>query len=103
MLIGLLPGWMATRSHALESLRVGSRGGTEARGGRTVTRALLVVEIALACALLAGATTLVRSFVRMERADRGLRTEGVTGAFILLPASAFPDPTARAAIARTIE
>lgn len=103
MLVGLVPGWMATRSHALDSLRAGSRGGTDTRGGRAAMRALLVVEIAMACALLAGATSLVRSFVRMAHADRGLETAGVTTAFISLPASAFPTPAARAAIARTIE
>ncbi len=103
MLIGLVPGWMATRSHALDSLRAGGRAGTETRSGRTMTRALLVVEIALACALLTGATTLVRSFVTMARADRGLRTDGVTTAVIALPRSAFPDPAARAAVAKTIE
>ena len=66
----------------LQSLRVSERGGTETRGAQAVTRGLLVAEIALACTLLVGATLLVRSFVNLPAADRGLDANGVIIAWI---------------------
>jgi putative ABC transport system permease protein len=100
---GLLPAWIGTRVNAGESLRVIERGGTESRGARTITRGLLVVEIALACTLLVGATLLVRSFVNLASAERGLDANGVVSATMSLPRPAFPDQAARAAVARALE
>lgn len=100
---GLLPAWLGTRPDAASALGRAERTGTETRGARTLTRALLVTELALACTLLVGATLLVRSVVNMARADRGLRTDGVLTSWIALPAKAFPDAAARRAITAALE
>jgi len=100
---GLVPAWIGTRLAPDASLRVTERGGTETRGARAATRALLVGEIALACTLLVVATLLVRSFINLSSADRGLDANGKLVAMIWLPKPAFPDPAARAAGARRIE
>lgn len=102
LLAGFLPAWLGTRIDA-GSLRVTDRGGTETRGARAATRALLVGEIALACTLLLGATLLVRSFVNLTRAGRGLDASGVLTATVSLPRADFPDPASRAAVARSLE
>jgi putative ABC transport system permease protein len=99
---GLVPAWLGTRVDAGDSLRVGDRSGTEGRGARALTRGLLVVEVALACTLLVGATLLTRSFVNLARADRGLDTSGVTTLWLALPSTA-SDMTARESLARTVE
>jgi predicted permease len=75
---GLMPAWLGTRVEAGDSLRVADHSGTEARGPRAFTRVLLVIEVALACTLLVGATLLTRSFVNLATADRGIDTAGVT-------------------------
>jgi predicted permease len=103
MVAGVLPAWIGTRPDAASSLGRAERTSTETRGARTLTRALLVTELALACTLLVGATLLVRSVVNLARADRGMRTEGVLTSWIGLPAKAYPDAPARRAIAATIE
>jgi putative ABC transport system permease protein len=100
---GLLPAWIGTRLDAEKSLRVTEQGGTETRGARTITRALLIGEVALACTLLVGATLLVRSFGNLSSVERGLDTEGVIIATMSIPSAAFPDSTSRAGVARTIE
>ena len=63
----------------------------------------LIGEIALACTLLVGATLLVRSFINLAQAERGLDAGGVLTAWMSLPRSAFPDPASRGAAARSLE
>ena len=100
---GLLPAWLGTRVDVDVSLRVTDRGGTETRPARMMTRVLLVGEIAFACALLVGATLLVRSFVNLANADRGLETRGVVMAWLGMSGPELSDPAARAAAARAVE
>jgi predicted permease len=100
---GLLPAWVGTRLSLSEALRSVEHGGTESRASRAITRGLIVTEIALACTLLVGASILVRSFVNIVTADRGLDTSGVVTAWITLPASDFPDPAARSSMRMAVE
>jgi predicted permease len=97
---GILPAWIGTRVEAISSMGVFDRGGTETRAARALTRSLLIGEIALACTLLVGATLLVRSFVNLVRADRGLNTENVLTATVSLPGQ---DRASRGAAARVLE
>ena len=99
---GVLPAWVGTTTNAANSLRVVERGGTETRAARSVTQALLVGEIALACALLVGATLLVRSFVNLAHVDRGLNSRGVVTAWITFSKS-LDDSAARTATATVLE
>lgn len=103
MVAGVLPAWIGTRPDAASSLGRAERTSTETRCARTLTRALLVTELALACTLLVGATLLVRSVVNMARADRGLRTDGVLTSWIVLPRAVFPDIPSRRVVTATLE
>jgi putative ABC transport system permease protein len=100
---GLVPAWIGTGGDVERSLRAATRSGTDSSGGKAITRGLLVGEIALACMLLVGAALLVRSFVNLSNADRGLDTEGVLAATITLPRNQLPDAASRTAAARTID
>jgi putative ABC transport system permease protein len=99
---GIAPAWLATRVDASESLRT-SRGGTDVRGHRRLARGLLVAEVALAAALLAGAGQLVRTFVNLTRADRGLDAQGVITAWISLPEFAFKERASRQAFSSALD
>lgn len=100
---GLLPAWIGTSMDPVQSLRVSERGGTETRAARAVTRGLLVAEIALACTLLVGATLLVRSFVKLARAERGLDASGVITAWIELPRGVAGNQPARIVAIQSLE
>jgi predicted permease len=102
LVAGLLPAWIGTRLDPDRSLRVAERGGTETRGARAATHALLVGEIALACTLLVCATLLVRSFINLANAERGLDTKGVLVATIEFSTPGLRDQRSRQA-ARSIE
>jgi putative ABC transport system permease protein len=92
---GLLPAWIGTRVHpagAGAEVSAVSRNATESRVARAFTRGLLVVEVALTCALLVGTSLLVTSFVRLANVDRGLDTRGVMTAWVRLTAPASEAP-----------
>jgi predicted permease len=78
LMAGLVPAWLGTRGEIASTARATAQAGGETRSSRLATRGLLVGEIALACALLVGAALLIRSFVNLVRADRGIRLDGVT-------------------------
>jgi predicted permease len=101
MIAGLAPAWLATRPVAALSATA-ARGASESRGQRRFTRALLVAEVALAMTLLVGSGVLLRSFVNLVHADRGLDTRGVISGWVNLPAFAF-DRAARYAFADALD
>jgi predicted permease len=100
---GLFPAWIGTRVHVGRSLTISSRSGTETCGARLAAKGFLIGQIALASMLLIGATLLVRSFLNLASAPRGLDVEGITVARINFPAAAFVDAESRASAVRTLE
>ena len=101
LLAGLLPAWLLSMASPAEALR---EGGPRSRGGRGTSRlrhGLVVAEIALAVVLLSGGGLLIRSFARVQGADRGFDSGNV----LLLqidPTNRFGDSAAyyRAALER---
>ena len=103
---GLLPAIIGTRVETRGSLYVTERVGTETSRIRLATRVLLIAQVALSCTLLLGATLLVRSFVNLAHADRGLDASDITVATVeMAPTSspAFATQAARATVARALE
>jgi putative ABC transport system permease protein len=100
---GVVPAWMATRVDALESLRLAGRAGTEVPTRRRLAKGLLIAEVALATTLLAGAGLLVRTFVNLTNADRGLNSEGVITGWVSLPSFSFKDRASRLTFAGELE
>jgi predicted permease len=106
LLAGLAPAWLGTSVSAVESVRsagAGTRGGTAPRAQRLLTRGLLAGEIALAVTLLFGATLLVRSFVNLVGAERGLDSDRVVAVRTWLPRHTFEGSAARRAFASALE
>jgi predicted permease len=95
LLSGLWPAWLGTRANAAD-LALNARQQTDSSVARITTRGLIVVEIALACALLVGSGMLLRSFAALAHADRGLDVRGVVRASVAMPPAAFGDERARA-------
>ena len=76
-------------------LREEGRDGTSGRGVRTMRRALVVVQVALAFMLLVGAGLLFASFKRVLAIDPGFKPEGVLTASVNLPPVRYPQATER--------
>jgi predicted permease len=75
LLAGVLPAWIGTRGTPAQAVL--TRTSTDSRGARLLSHAFLVTEVALACALLVGATLLVRSFVNLSSLDPGFNPRGI--------------------------
>ncbi|MEO6223911.1 MAG: ABC transporter permease, partial [Vicinamibacterales bacterium] len=103
LLAGLPAAWLGTRGDVIETVRLASRAGTDTPGSRRVTQALLVVEVAMAVALLASAGLQVRSFVNLTSADRGLDADRVLIAKMTLPPAQFADRASQAVTASLVQ
>lgn len=89
VVFGLLPSW-AVDSDVAGTLREGGRKSTAGRSRLTFRRALVVVEVAAAVALIAGAGVLARSFGQLLSVDPGLRVEGVALVDLELNPASYP-------------
>jgi putative ABC transport system permease protein len=92
ILFGLAPALEAARREIHESLKEGVRGSSSG-GGRGRLRALLVVlEMATALVLIAGAGLLVESFAHLLHVNLGFSPQGVITFPLTLPASRYAQP-----------
>jgi predicted permease len=77
LLFGVLPAVHASRVDLNGSLRQGGRGPAAGGSGARFRGGLVVAEVALAVALVAGAALLVRSFIALGRAELGYSADRV--------------------------
>jgi predicted permease len=88
-----------------EMLKSSARSTTSSVAARRFRSTLVVAEVALSVVLLAGAGLLIRSIVAMQRADVGLRPEGLASIYLRFPENDYArsqprDDAAAAIIAR---
>lgn len=95
VLCGLLPGLQVAGRDLIETL---GGAGHRASGGRGVQRiqgVLIAGELALALALLSGATAVLRTVAELLQADLGFRPAGVLTARLSLSGEAYQDDPSR--------
>jgi putative ABC transport system permease protein len=98
---GLAPAFQASRMALHETLKQTGRSSSEGRQRRRLRSALVVVEVAMALILLAGAGLLMRSFSRLLQVNPGFNPQGALITTIYLPRSRFSAPAQHAAYAET--
>jgi predicted permease len=104
VLIGLVPVAQLSRINLSTALREETRSGTGGKGARTVRRALVVAQVALACVLLIGSGLLLVSFRQLLAVDPGFKTAGVLTVSTAAPIAKYPKPDdARRFMNRTLE
>jgi predicted permease len=86
---GLLPALRLAAGDPRQVLAGGGRGTT--RHSRLL-RTLVVVEIALCCALLTASGLTLESLTQLDGVDQGMATEGVVAAGLSLPRATWNDP-----------
>jgi predicted permease len=101
---GLVPAIQATRGIELGSgLREGTAGAIGVRGAQRTRSVFVVVEMALALVLLAGAGLLMRSFTSLLRVDSGFDPRGVLTFTLSLPDAKYDATKARQFVADLME
>ncbi|MBV8904571.1 MAG: ABC transporter permease, partial [Acidobacteriia bacterium] len=96
VLFGLVPALKASRVDLMEALRVSAQSASLSRAARTFRRALVVAEVALSLALLAGAGLLVESLAKLASVPLGFRTDHLAVIPVNLPHWAYPTASQRA-------
>ena len=96
LLFGSIPAIQVTRGALLGALKDGGRTVAGRRSLR-MRSGLVVTELALAVALLAGAGLLINSFLRVQRVDPGFQTEQALTFRVALPDATYQERTRRIA------
>jgi predicted permease len=97
LVFGLVPAIAITRGNTNALLKEDTARGSSGRGSGLTRATLVVAETALALVLLVGAGLLVKSFARLQEVNPGFSADNVLTAQLALPATRYPNPTARAA------
>lgn len=85
ILFGLAPALRLSKLDVNTALKDGGRGSSGGGRGKYLSGLLVVVEMALAVVLLAGAGLMIRSFMNAYRADLGIHTANILSMEIDLP------------------
>ena len=78
MVFGVAPSFRAAGSDPVTAMKGGGRGMTAGRERFSYQRAMVVMQISVSLALLAGALMFVRSFHNLTTFNPGMREEGIT-------------------------
>jgi putative ABC transport system permease protein len=100
--MGVYPAWQSSRADLVDGLKEGGRAVSGSRGQHRFRRWLVAAQVGLSMVLLAAATMLIASFLRLSSQDTGFRSDHVWAGEIGLPATRYPDPSARARFVRQL-
>jgi predicted permease len=96
IVFGLFPVIALARGHLFESLKEGGRGNSAGPASRSLRNALVVMQTAMAVALLGVAGLLIRSFIEVQQQNPGFSSQKVLSASIDLPRNRYPDDPSQA-------
>ncbi len=97
LVFGVAPARQVGRTSPMAGLR-GSQGTVSTPGVERVRRTLVVAEVALAVALVVGATATARALLRLSSADLGFATDGLAVVRVLPPAQRYGSAEAAVAL-----
>src|SRR5689334_13077021 len=92
VLFGLAPAWQAARIPPQDALKQSGNTASPGRAQGRLRAALVIGEVAVALMLLAGASLLVRSLLRLQQVDPGFRREGLLIVNVDMTSTAFDGP-----------
>jgi predicted permease len=95
ILFGIVPAIYVSRTNVNQRLKEGTRSAGSSLRARFFSAGLVVVEMALAMILLAGAGVLIRSFLNLQEMQSGVNTDRLLSMQIDLPEAKYPTPEAR--------
>jgi putative ABC transport system permease protein len=88
LLVGLLPALQLSSGRLSQTLNLASRG---VSGRDAVRRTIVVAEVAVSLVLICGAALMVKSLLKLQQVDPGVRIDNVITMSADLPFPAYPD------------
>ncbi len=95
LLMGLYPALQSSRADLVESLKEGGRGTAGSVRQQRFRKILVGAQVALSVTLLAGASLLIASFVRLSQQDPGFKTSNLWTGVTVLPQAQYADMPTR--------
>src|SRR5207302_9477036 len=95
LLMGLYPALQSSRADLVEALKEGGRGPAGSLRQQRFRKLLVGAQVALSVSLVAGASLLIASCLRLSHADPGFKFDNLWTAFTVMPLAQYPDAAAR--------
>jgi predicted permease len=95
LFMGLYPAWQSSRSDLVDALKEGGRSASGSVKQQRFRKILVGAQVALSITLLAGASLLIASFVRLSHQEPGFRSDHLWIGFVTFPLSTYPDIASR--------
>jgi putative ABC transport system permease protein len=103
LVMGLYPALQSSRADLVDALKEGGRGTAGSIRQQRFRKVLVGAQVALSVTLLAGASLLIASFVRLSQQDPGFKTDNLWVAFTVMPQAQYPDQATRTRFAETLQ
>src|SRR5213082_1244142 len=102
LLMGLYPALQSSRADIVEALKEGGRGTAGSVRQQRFRKLLVGAQVALSVTLVAGASLLIASFLRLSHQYPGFKFDNLWTAFTVTPQAQYPDPAARTRLAEQL-
>ncbi|CAA9216611.1 MAG: Acidobacterial duplicated orphan permease (function unknown) [uncultured Chthoniobacterales bacterium] len=102
VIMGVYPAWQSSRADLVDGLKDGGRAVSGSRGQQRFRRGLVATQVGLSVVLLAGASLLITSFIRLSKQAGGFRYDNMWVGGVGMPPAAYPDDGARARFAERL-
>jgi predicted permease len=103
LLMGLYPALQSSRADIVDALKEGGRGTAGSVRQQRFRKILVGAQVALSVTLLAGASLLIASFVRLSQQDPGFKTDNLWVGFTVMPQAQYPDQPSRTRFADQLQ
>ena len=101
--MGLYPALQSSRADIIDALKEGGRGSQGSVRQQRFRKILVGAQVALSVTLLAGASLLISSFVRLSQQDPGFKTDKLWIGVTAMSQAQYPDPASRARFAEQLQ
>jgi predicted permease len=101
--MGLYPALQSSRADIVDALKEGGRGTQGSVRQQRFRKILVGAQVALSVTLLAGASLLITSFVRLSQQDPGFNTDKLWIGVTVLSQAQYPDRASRARFAEQLQ
>jgi len=103
LVMGLYPALQSSRADIVDALKEGGRGTAGSVRQQRFRKILVGAQVALSVTLLAGASLLIASFVRLSQQDPGFKTDNLWVGFTVMPQAQYPDQPTRTRFAEQLQ